>query len=481
MKTIPCAALALILAVAGRGVTAAQSPPYGPHPAPPPRSDDYREGPGGDDPRYDDRDGDGRRYDDRGRGDERWRYDAEPSPRFDVGFFYDELSPYGDWVLTRAYGWAWFPRDVRPYWRPYLEGRWVNTDYGWTWASYEPFGWATYHYGRWAWDNRFGWLWVPGTIWGPAWVSWQYGGGYVGWAPLPPAVGFRIGFGFRFGNFDFRIGIQPDAYTFVPERAFLETRLSSYRIPTARNLTLFRSTRNVTDYGYDDDRVVNRGITVERIEQVTGRRAQRHHVTETGRRSGTEVTGREVRLYRPERRLLDAVRIGPQVNEGLPPVLPNAGREVVAPSTDPRDPRVLVVAPRAGHVSPPSAREIERRDRREQLALERYQASEKVRIERLQKQEISRVRVRADREAVEKNHQAERAALQHEQQEAAKQLAARQKLQREAALAKPPVRVAPPAANKDADEAKGKDKDKKEEKDKKDKDHQGSGGRGDRP
>jgi hypothetical protein len=31
-----------------------------------------------------------------------------------------------------------------------------------------------------------GWGWVPGTMWGPAWVSWRSGGGYAGWAPLPP-------------------------------------------------------------------------------------------------------------------------------------------------------------------------------------------------------------------------------------------------------------------------------------------------------
>ena len=45
------------------------------------------------------------------------------------------------------------------------------------------FVWAQ---GYWAWDGR-GWVWVPGTVWAPAWVSWRYGGGYVGWAPLPPA------------------------------------------------------------------------------------------------------------------------------------------------------------------------------------------------------------------------------------------------------------------------------------------------------
>jgi hypothetical protein len=60
------------------------------------------------------------------------------------------------------------------------------TEYGWTWVSDWDWGWAPFHYGRWLTIGGYGWCWVPGTIWGPAWVSWRYGGGYAGWAPLPP-------------------------------------------------------------------------------------------------------------------------------------------------------------------------------------------------------------------------------------------------------------------------------------------------------
>ena len=73
-------------------------------------------------------------------------------------------------------------------WRPYADGYWAYTDVGWTWVSYEDFGWATYHYGRWADLAGYGWVWVPGYEWGPAWVSWRTGGDYVGWAPLPPVA-----------------------------------------------------------------------------------------------------------------------------------------------------------------------------------------------------------------------------------------------------------------------------------------------------
>lgn len=54
-----------------------------------------------------------------------------------------------------------------------------ETDWAW--------GWAPFHYGRWSLDPVYGWVWIPGNVWAPAWVTWRYGGGYVGWAPLPPA------------------------------------------------------------------------------------------------------------------------------------------------------------------------------------------------------------------------------------------------------------------------------------------------------
>ncbi|HEY6178382.1 MAG TPA: DUF6600 domain-containing protein, partial [Kofleriaceae bacterium] len=96
-----------------------------------------------------------------------------------VDVFYDQLSPYGTWYDDPTYGWVFTPGDAS--YVPYTNGRWTNTDYGFTWVSNDPFGWATDHYGRWVWANR--WVWRPDTTWGPAWVQWRQGEGYVGWAP----------------------------------------------------------------------------------------------------------------------------------------------------------------------------------------------------------------------------------------------------------------------------------------------------------
>src|SRR5260221_4079086 len=106
--------------------------------------------------------------------------------------FYDQLADQGTWVQTADYGYVFQPTVSDSNWRPYTYGHWVHTDAGMTWDSDEPFAWATYHYGRWVNLDGYGWVWVPGHTWAPAWVSWRDNDDYVGWAPLPPETAVRI-------------------------------------------------------------------------------------------------------------------------------------------------------------------------------------------------------------------------------------------------------------------------------------------------
>ena len=73
----------------------------------------------------------------------------------------------GNWIDVEGYGYGWQPDVVvrDPNWRPYSDGYWAYTDYGWTWISYEDFGWATYHYGRWANLADYGWFGFRGKTW----------------------------------------------------------------------------------------------------------------------------------------------------------------------------------------------------------------------------------------------------------------------------------------------------------------------------
>jgi len=169
--------------------------------------------------------------------------------------FYDQLGAQGTWVQTDDYGYVFQPTIQDPNWAPYTDGHWVYTDIGWTWVSDEPWGWATYHYGRWANIDGTGWVWVPGYRWAPAWVSWRYGGGYCGWAPLPPETfvgaeygGPRIGVGFHFGSdVDVSFHIGAGFYSFVRVGDIGEPNYRGHFIDRRTNYTIINHTTNITN------------------------------------------------------------------------------------------------------------------------------------------------------------------------------------------------------------------------------------------
>ena len=218
----------------------------------------------------------------------------------DVGFFYDDLASYGNWIERPSYGWVWTPRAVSTSWRPYRDGHWVWTDQGWTWISDEPYGWATYHYGRWYDDPQVGWSWVPGDEWAPSWVSWQEGADYIGWAPLPPGVNVSV----AFGGGGYAYGIAPESYCFVPERDFLSPRLGSYFVARDRIGGFWGRTRNFTNYRFAGGRVFNQGVPVDRIQRFTGR-VPRYQVADLGYGRGNSwrqarMQGNRVAFFRPQ-------------------------------------------------------------------------------------------------------------------------------------------------------------------------------------
>ncbi len=228
----------------------------------------------------------------------------------DLGFFYDDLAPYGNWIERPSYGWVWTPREVSNSWRPYRDGHWVWTDEGWTWISDEPYGWATYHYGRWYDDPEIGWSWVPDNEWAPSWVSFQQGADYVGWAPLPPGVNVSLSVGSGYGGYAY--GIAPEDYLFVPERNFLAPRISGYYVSQDRIGPLYRQTRNFTNYRFNGGRVFNQGIPVERFQRYG--KVRRYQVADVGasyRTRGARFQGDRVEFFRP--RVQKAARIAPPI------------------------------------------------------------------------------------------------------------------------------------------------------------------------
>ncbi|HEY7491583.1 MAG TPA: DUF6600 domain-containing protein, partial [Candidatus Tectomicrobia bacterium] len=220
----------------------------------------------------------------------------------DVSVFYEALTPYGTWIVVEEYGQVWVPRGVPPGWRPYTDGRWVYTEVGWTWVSDWDWGWAPFHYGRWAFSRHHGWYWVPGTVWGPAWVAWRHSPGWVGWAPLPPRVGFHANIGL--GAADIHIDIAPSWFCFVEERHILAPRVHTFITPPTRNVQLVHITQNVTNYTVINNRIVDRSIDVKHVEKVIHRPVVMHRIVETdspAKARGPRVRDqeREVVLVRP--------------------------------------------------------------------------------------------------------------------------------------------------------------------------------------
>ena len=204
---------------------------------------------------------------------------AQPARAADVSinYFYDNLAG-GNWYEVADYGYVWQP-DVatNSNWRPYTDGYWAYTDVGWTWVSYEDFGWATYHYGRWAQLADYGWVWVPGYEWGPAWVSWRTGGDYVGWAPLPPAGTREVVYESRPIDYhvDAEYGIGPAYYNFIDLRYIGEPVLRDRIYPWNQNVAYVDRTVNVTNITFSNGLVYNYGPDYSFVNAYSVRPVQR--------------------------------------------------------------------------------------------------------------------------------------------------------------------------------------------------------------
>jgi hypothetical protein len=237
-----------------------------------------------------------------------------------VAEFYQALAPYGTWFVLPERGWVWQPdpAEVGSDFVPYTQGHWVLTDVGWTFVSDHPWGWAPFHYGRWFLDDRYGWLWEPGTDWAPAWVDWRAGAGYVGWAPLAPDW---------YGPADDLWG-----WSFVEEPYFVAPQLGGYLV-AGRRFPHFHDTQHLHERHDVGGMRVPVGPPPQQIAQRVGRPIQPVPVARVQRQAA---------LWSP--------RLAPHV----------AGREVPPPTRIPPPPTTRAPAPGQPHAIQPAARQATR-------------------------------------------------------------------------------------------------------------------------
>ncbi len=216
------------------------------------------------------------------------------------GVFYSGLDQYGEWIALDGGVYAWRPLNVEADWRPYSYGHWVWTDYGWYWMSDEPWAWAVYHYGRWYSDDYYGWVWIPGYDWAPAWVEWRYGAECVGWAPLGPYAVFSPSFGIFYQT----TWVTPYSYwCFTDYYAMTSPNLHQNIYRSAYNTRYIGQTRGGGSVQYEGGRIITRGPDRQAVERRSGTRVVKADIVDSDQRRPERMyrNGSEERLeiYRP--------------------------------------------------------------------------------------------------------------------------------------------------------------------------------------
>jgi hypothetical protein len=259
--------------------------------------------------------------------------------------FYDSLASQGEWIQTPSYGYVFQPTESSPTWAPYSNGHWVYSDAGWTWVSNDSWGWATDHYGRWANVEGTGWVWVPGTQWAPAWVSWRQGGGYCGWAPLPPAsVGIDVQIG---SNCDSAFQIGAGVYNFLPQQYMGDPNYRAHYVNRSNNFTIINRTTNITNITVNKTVInnYNGGAAADKFKQVsvqgpslqsvnaTSRKPiQRVSLTSSTSRGPASQHGKTLAVYAPELKATPGKAAKPpKVARQLQQVTENHGQDAAKP------------------------------------------------------------------------------------------------------------------------------------------------------
>lgn len=229
-----------------------------------------------------------------------------PANPEDVSYqtFYDQLSPYGQWIQDPDYGYVWMP-DVSQDFKPYAtNGHWVYTDEGWAWDSGYPWGWAAFHYGRWFFRDGYGWMWIPGNEWAPAWVSWRNSDDYYGWAPMEPGISVNVAYSSGYNP-------PPHYWCFVPHQYVASPQINNYYVRETNNVTIINRTtviNNVTVINNNNTTIVNNhygnnhygvGPDPNEVSRFTGAPLRPTPIRESRAPGGGGANGGAFAVYRP--------------------------------------------------------------------------------------------------------------------------------------------------------------------------------------
>jgi hypothetical protein len=344
-------------------------------------------------------------------------------PRDVVG--YPQLDPYGSWAQDASYGTVWYPRVTVTDWAPYRYGHWeFIAPWGWTWIDDAPWGFAPFHYGRWAMIGSR-WAWVPGRL-GPRPV-------------YAPALVVFVG---GSGGVNFNLSIGPDPgigwFPLAPGEAWRPYYRTSPRYVTSVNRYIMVNNRVANNHFYVNQRHPSAVTAVRMVDFSRGRPVHRHwrrvDSAELGRtriaaqpalpEPGRIVESRPVR----QRALPPPTLSGAPVHVRPGPGFPGAGRRDGA---GPERPPLAVTRPPV----PDRRREQEREARQQQRQEEQQRRGVQIQQERVQReQQVQAQRQQqVQREVQREQHVQERAQRQQQavQEQAVRQQQAQERAQRQ--------------------------------------------------
>ena len=299
--------------------------------------------------------------------------DAGQAP-VDFQTFYDALSPYGSWTQMDPYGYIWIP-NVGAGFSPYASnGYWASTDEGWTWVSDFDWGWAPFHYGRWEHQHDLGWFWIPDYTWGPAWVEWNYGPGYYGWAPLGYGITVDMALGGEWHPHNRR-------WCFVDEGYMGNRNIGGHYIPRDRNVTILPTMHYVNERYTDNRRhaVYIYGPRREDVSRVTHRDIKPYHFEERST-PGHGVSGRSINLYRPK--VQNRPGVAPRKTEDVHHITPVQQRDEQYRQSQPEQ-----LHPQIRNTQPFSRRGLQQPDQQRQQPQQQRQDNQQRQQQRQQPQQ----------------------------------------------------------------------------------------------
>jgi hypothetical protein len=257
--------------------------------------------------------------------------------------FYDALSPYGKWIqvsakeigldinenlgeessliydligLKSAYAqedtdkefnlFIWqpnlniipseSPEEHDPY-IPYTNGEWIYTDAGWYFKAPTPHEELTSHYGRWTQDEKLGWVWLPGSVWSPAWVEWKENEDYVAWTPLPPSTYIKDD-----GTIDTPPEQKINKYVVIEKKHIKDPPYYKYRYfyKENKNKIMIKDMEKREGVMVKNKTIINKGPDVNDIEKQTGKKIEKVKIKKVKNKNEVGSKDGELSVYTPK-------------------------------------------------------------------------------------------------------------------------------------------------------------------------------------